>query len=66
MPDSRHRRIDWMFDGIDGEIRGDFGLDQGEAGGLEIDRYDLALGTPPHALVVASSGGHSDNYVTVT
>src|SRR5262249_19380068 len=36
------------------------------AGGLEIDRYDLSLGTPPHALIVASSGGHSDNYVTVT
>lgn len=66
MPDSWHRRVAWMFEGIEGEIIGDFGLAQGAAGGLEIDRYDLSLGTPPHALILASSGGHSDNYVTVT
>ncbi|UTD26270.1 LamG domain-containing protein [Bradyrhizobium sp. WD16] len=65
MPDSWHRRAGWMFEGIEGEIIGDFGLAQGAAGGLELDRYDLTLGTPPHALIVASSGGHSDNYQTV-
>jgi N,N-dimethylformamidase len=65
MPDSWHRRVAWMFDGIEGEIIGDFGLAHGAAGGLEIDRYDLTLGTPPHSLIVASSGGHSDNYQTV-
>ena len=66
MPDGWHRRAAWMFEGIKGEILGNFGLAQGAAGGLEIDRYDLTLGTPPHALIVASSGGHSDNYMTVT
>jgi N,N-dimethylformamidase len=66
MPDSWHRRVAWMFDGIEGEILGDFGLAHSAAGGLEIDRYDLSLGTPPHSLIVASSGGHSDNYQTVT
>ncbi len=66
MPDSWHRRAAWMFEGIEGEIIGDFGLAHKAAGGLELDRYDLELGTPPHALIVASSGGHSDNYVTVT
>ena len=66
MPDGWHRRAAWIFDGIEGEILGDFGLAQDAAGGLEIDRYDLSLGTPPHALIVASSGGHSDNYQTVT
>lgn len=65
MPDSWHRRAAWMFEGIEGEIVGDFGLAHGAAGGLEIDRYDRTLGTPPHALIVASSGGHSDNYQTV-
>ncbi|NUU42618.1 LamG domain-containing protein [Tardiphaga robiniae] len=65
MPDSWHRRASWILDGIEGEIIGDFGLAQGAAGGIEIDRYDLTLGTPPHALIVASSGGHSDNYQTV-
>ena len=66
MPDGWHRRAAWMFEGIQGEILGDFGLAHGAAGGLELDRYDLKLGTPPHALIVASSGGHSDTYVTVT
>lgn len=66
MPDGWHRRAAWMFEGIEGEIIGDFGLAQSAAGGIEIDRYDLALGTPPHALIVASAAGHSDNYVTVT
>jgi N,N-dimethylformamidase len=66
MPDSWHRRADWIMQGIDGEIIGDFGLAHDGAAGIELDRYDLALGTPPHALIVASSGGHTDNYVLVT
>ena len=44
----------------------DFGLGLGGAAGIEIDRYDLALGTPPHALLLASSHGHSDNYPLVS
>ena len=38
----------------------------GGAAGIELDRYDLSLGTPPHTKIIASSGGHSDNYVVVT
>ena len=41
---------------------GDFGLVLGGAGGLEVDRVDEALGTPPHALVLATSNGFSDIY----
>jgi N,N-dimethylformamidase len=63
MPDSYHRTVSWIMEGIDGEIIGDFGLAYGGAAGLELDRYDLNLGTPPHARIVASSGGHSDNYL---
>jgi N,N-dimethylformamidase len=48
-----------------GEIIGDKGLAHGGAAGIEIDRYDLSLGTPPHAKIVASSGGHPDNYMLV-
>ena len=67
MPDSFHRRASWMFEGIGAEEKiGDFGLGLGGAAGIEIDRYDLALGTPPHALLVASSHGHSDNYPLVS
>ncbi|HEX7564019.1 MAG TPA: N,N-dimethylformamidase beta subunit family domain-containing protein, partial [Bradyrhizobium sp.] len=67
MPDSFHRRVAWMFDGIGPQEKiGDFGLGLGGAAGIEIDRYDLTLGTPPHALLLASSHGHSDNYPLVS
>ena len=67
MPDSFHRRVAWMFDGIGPQEKiGDFGLGLGGAAGIEIDRYDLALGTPPHALLLAASHGHSDNYPLVS
>lgn len=66
MPDSYHRTVSWITDGIEGEIIGDCGLAHGGAAGVELDRYDLNLGTPPHTKIIASSGGHSDNYVLVT
>lgn len=66
MPDAFHRTVSWITEGIDGEIIGDEGLAYGGAAGVELDRYDLSLGTPPHTKIIASSGGHSDNYVLVT
>ena len=65
MPDSWHRTASWIFEGVEGEIVGEAGLAHGGAAGVEIDRYDLNLGTPPHAKIVASSGGHPDNYALV-
>jgi N,N-dimethylformamidase len=62
MPDSHDPRVQFIFEGISrDEVIGDFGLAGGGAAGHEIDRYDLALGTPPNALLIASSEGHSDN-----
>jgi N,N-dimethylformamidase len=66
MPDSWHRTVSWITEGVEGEIIGDQGLAYGGAAGIELDRYDLSLGTPPHTKIIASSGGHSDNYVLVT
>jgi N,N-dimethylformamidase len=66
MPDSWHRSVAWIFEGVDSDVIGDFGLAGGGAAGIEIDRYDLALGTPPHARILASSEGHSDNYPKVS
>jgi N,N-dimethylformamidase len=63
MPDSYHRTVDWIMNGVEGEMIGESGLAYGGAAGLELDRYDLHLGTPPHARILASSGGHSDNYL---
>jgi N,N-dimethylformamidase len=63
--DSLNPRASWIFDGIrEDELIGDFPslvLDTGAAGS-ELDRADFALGTPPHALVLASSFGHSNAY----
>ena len=67
MPDSFHKRVSWIMDGIgDTEPIGDFGLAAGGAGGVELDRYDLALGTPPHTMLLAATWGHSDNYPLVS
>jgi N,N-dimethylformamidase len=63
MPDAREPRLKWMFEGIGpDEVIGDFGLVGGGAAGLEVDRYDQALGTPPNTHLVASSYGHTPNW----
>jgi len=58
-PESHDPRVSFIFDGVPDEIIGKFGLIGGGAAGSEIDSADLALGTPPHALLVASSEDHS-------
>jgi N,N-dimethylformamidase len=65
MLDSFDPRARFIFEGIEDEIIGNFGLVGGGAAGHELDRYDLQLGTPPNALLLASSEGHSDNYLHV-
>ena len=57
---SNDARAGFIFEGIEEEILGDFGIMQGGAAGLELDCHSIRLGTPPHALVVASSEGHSN------
>lgn len=66
MPDSYDPQLAWIFNGVEGELFGDFGLGLGGAAGLEIDRYDLAWGTPPNTWLLASSEGHSDFYPHVS
>ena len=58
-PVSDDPRVSWLFGGVAGETFGAEGL-AGCAAGGEIDAADPALGTPPHALVVAASEGHTD------
>ena len=64
-PDSFDPRAAFIFEGIgNAEAIGDFEslvLNYGAAG-FELDRAERSLGTPAHALVVASSSGHSDSY----
>lgn len=62
MPDSRDPAVAWVFEGVTNERFGDFGLGQNGAAGLEIDRYDLGLGTPPGTFLLATSEPFSDAY----
>jgi N,N-dimethylformamidase len=62
MPDSFTAQARFIFEGIsDNELIGNFGLIGAGAAGEEIDRYDRTLGTPPNAMLLASSEGHTDN-----
>ena len=65
-PDSFKKEVAWIFDGIgEDEKIGDFGLIGGGAAGLELDRVDPLLGTPPNTYTLATSEGHTDLYLVV-
>ena len=59
---SRDPRAAFVFEGVDDDVIGDFGTIGGGAAGIEVDRYDRKLGSPPHTLIVATSEGLSDTY----
>lgn len=66
LPDSHDPAAAFIFEGIgEDEIIGDFGLVMGGAVGDEIDRFDHELGTPKHALRLATSTGLDDYYQVV-
>lgn len=58
-------RVSWIFEGVEEEKIGDFGLVGGGAAGLELDYYDTELGTPDHAIILASSENHTNVYMQV-
>jgi N,N-dimethylformamidase len=54
--ESHDPRVAFAFEGIGADERiGDFGLRLGGAAGLEVDRADRTLGSPPNLLVLASA-----------
>ena len=55
---ARSSRAAWILDGVQDEIFGDHGFSGHGAAGFELDRADKTLGTPEHALILASSEGH--------
>ena len=62
-PGSFDPRAEFVFKGVgDDEEIGGFGLVMGGAAGHEIDRVDYSLGTPPHALTLATATGFPDEY----
>ena len=54
-----------VFEGVDEDPFGTYGLIMDGASGDEIDRADPRFGTPGHTHVLASSTGHSDHYQLV-
>ena len=63
-PGSFDPRAAFIFEGVGADERiGDFGTVGGGAAGLELDIADPRVGTPPHALVLASSENHSNVYL---
>lgn len=66
LPDARDPRVAFIFEGIGPqEVIGNFGLVNEGAAGLELDRVDYSLGTPPNTLLLASSYGHSASTMLV-
>ena len=61
--ESHNLRANFIFEGVDNDVIGDYGLSGGGAAGLELDAADLSLGTPPHTLILASSERHTDLYL---
>lgn len=65
LPASRDARFAWMFDGIEEDILGDYGLSGGGAAGFELDRADPALGTPDGTVILARSEDPLPSFLTV-
>ena len=64
-PAAADPRAAFIFEGVDEEVIGDYGVCLGGAASWELDCVNPRLGTPAHALVVASSEGHSNIYELV-
>jgi N,N-dimethylformamidase len=65
LPASYDRRFAWMFDGIDADRLGDYGLSGGGAAGFELDRADPMLGTPEGTVILACSENPLPSFLTV-
>lgn len=55
----------WVFEGVQADVIGDFGLVMGGASGDELDRAEPRWGTPPQTVVLATSLPHSPGYYAV-
>jgi N,N-dimethylformamidase len=56
--EARNSRAGWILEGVEGDTFGGYGLSGHGAAGFELDRTDKRLGTPEHAVVLASSEDH--------
>jgi N,N-dimethylformamidase len=63
--DSYRSDVAWVFEGVQNEMVGDYGMFGGGAAGFELDQVSDALGTPPGTVVLARSGGHGETFRVV-
>ncbi len=64
-PASHEPRFKAFFEGVSDDMIGEEGYILGGAAGDECDRYDLALGSPAHATILASATGFGPEYLMV-
>ena len=66
-PGALDARVNFIVEGLDTseDIWGDFGNQGGGAAGEEIDRWDESIGSPAHAIVLASSENHRPGMLRV-
>lgn len=62
LPESYAPEVAWIFEGVEGEVIGDFGFSGGGAAGFELDRADPLLGSPPNTVVLCRSEGHQAHF----
>lgn len=65
LPAARDPKHAWIFEGVEGETFGDYGLSGGGAAGFELDRADFTLGTPEGTAILARSEDPPSSFVTV-
>ena len=65
LPASYDPAVAWIFDGVEGETLGGYGLSGGGAAGFELDRADRRLGSPPNIVILARSEAHQAHFVAV-
>ena len=70
---SRDPSVAFVFEGLNSDVIGDFGYRGGGCVGMEIDRWDADLGSPPGSVILATSenvgpGGllSGEEYITTT
>lgn len=63
--DSEDAAVAWAFEGIEGDVLGDFGFSGGGAAGFELDRVDYRLGSPANLYILASSERHGPSFIVV-
>lgn len=57
--------FDWVFEGVQGDIIGDFGYSGNGAAGFELDHMDGRIGTPDNAVLLARSVTREHGFMLV-